>query len=200
LRSLARRDTYRGLMVDYGRVHLETRAEWRRWLEEPHDDSPGVWLVRWRTATGRRRPSYEEWVEEALCFGWIDSRARRLDDERSMIAMTPRRATGVWSRANKERVERLMADGRMTATGLRAVEIAKANGSWQALDDVDRLIVPDDLVAALALNREAQRHFDVFTPSAKNMVLYWIASAKRAETRRRRIAETVRLAADNRHP
>jgi len=106
----------------------------------------------------------------------------------------------VWSRANKERVERLMADGRMTAAGLRAVEIAKANGSWQALDDVDRLIVPDDLVAALALNREAQSHSDAFTPSTKKMVLYWIASAQRAETRRRRIAEATRMAADNRHP
>ncbi len=88
----------------------------------------------------------------------------------------------------------------MTAAGLRAVETAKANGSWQTLDDIDSLIVPDDLVAALARNRGAQRHFDAFTPSAKKMILYWIASAKRAETRRRRIAETVRMAQDNRHP
>lgn len=185
-------------MVEYERIHPETRAQWRDWLEVHHDRSPGVWVIQWRTATGRRRLSYEELVEEALCFGWIDSTMRKLDDERSMIRMTPRRSTSVWSRSNKDRVERLTVEGRMTEPGLRAVETAKRNGSWEALNDVDAM--PDDLIAALATDERARLHFEGFAPSTRRMILYWIKSAKRAETRARRIAETVRLAADNRPP
>jgi uncharacterized protein YdeI (YjbR/CyaY-like superfamily) len=187
-------------MVDHEQIHPETRAEWRSWLEENHDRSPGVWLVQWRTATGRSRLTYEDAIEEALCFGWIDSLARRLDDERSMITMTPRRPKGVWSRSNKERVERLLAGGRMAEAGLRAIEVAKGNGAWTALDDVDAMVVPDDLAAELAENPAAQAHFEAFTVSAKKMILQWVKTAKRDETRRRRIAETVRLAAENRRP
>ncbi len=187
-------------MVEYERIHPETRADWRAWLEEHHDLCPGVFVVQWRSATGRPRVSYEELVEEGLCFGWIDSRAHRLDGQRSMITMTPRRAASKWSRSNKNRVERLIAEGRMAGAGLRAVEIAKANGSWEALDEVEALVVPDDLVAALAGNPPARLHFEAFTPSAKKLILEWIKSAKRSETRQRRIAETVRLAADNRTP
>ena len=99
-------------VAEYERIHPQTRAEWRDWLETHHDRSPGAWVIQWRTATGRRRLSYEDLVEEGLCFGWIDSKARKLDDERSMITMTPRRPTSVWSRSNKERVARLTAEGR----------------------------------------------------------------------------------------
>ena len=187
-------------MAEYERIHPQTRAEWREWLKAHHDRSPGAWVIHWRTATGRRRLSYEELVEEALCFGWIDSRLRRLDDDRSMIAMTPRRPASVWSRSNKDRVERLIGEGRMAEAGLRAVEVAKNNGSWQALEDVDAMVMPDDLVAALATDTRARHHFDGFPPSRRMMILYWIKSAKRPETRARRIAETVRLAADNRFP
>jgi uncharacterized protein YdeI (YjbR/CyaY-like superfamily) len=183
-------------VVDLERVHPASRAEWRAWLAAHHATSPGVWVVQWRTATGRPRVPYGDLVEEALCFGWIDGRAGRLDAERSMLMVTPRRPTSAWARSNKERVERLVAEGRMTDAGLRAVEIAKANGSWAMLDDVDALLVPDDLRAALAGNRQAQRHFDAFPPSAKKAILHWVKSAKRSETRQRRIAETVRLAAD----
>jgi uncharacterized protein YdeI (YjbR/CyaY-like superfamily) len=187
-------------VVEYERIHPETRAEWRDWLEAHHDRRPGVWVIQWRTATSRRRLSYEELVEEALCFGWIDSTMKKLDDERSMITMTPRRPRSVWSRSNKDRVERLIFEGRMTETGLRTVEAAKRNGSWEALDDVDAMILPDDLVAALATDERARLHFEGFTPSRRRMILYWIKSAKRTETRARRIAEAVRLAADNRSP
>ncbi len=159
-----------------------------------------MWVIQWRTVTGRRRLDYEELVEEALCFGWIDSTAKKLDDERSMITMTPRRPTSVWSRSNKDRVERLIVEDHMAEAGLRAVEAAKRNGSWEALDDVDAMILPEDLVAALATDERARLHFEGLTPSRTRMILYWIKSAKRAETRARRIAETVRLAADNRFP
>lgn len=192
--------SYPCLVAEYERIHPETREAWRAWLESHHDSSPGVWVVQWRTRTGRRRLSYEELVEEAVCFGWIDSRAGTLDTERSMITMTPRRPGSAWSGSNKKRVERLIADGRMTAAGLRAVEVAQENGSWQMLDDVDALVVPDDLAAALAGNAQALRHFEALPPSAKKMILHWIKSAKRAQTRERRISEAVRLAGDNRHP
>jgi uncharacterized protein YdeI (YjbR/CyaY-like superfamily) len=184
-------------VVDYERVHPETRAEWRAWLEAHHDRSPGVSLVQWRTATGRRQISYDDMVEEALCFGWVDSRAGTLDAERSMITMTPRKPTSIWARTNKLRIERLVAEGRMTEAGLRAVEIAKANGSWNMLDDIDALVIPDDLSAALDANERARRYFDAFPPSAKRNILYWIKSAKRPLTRARRIEQTVLLAADN---
>ncbi len=159
-----------------------------------------MWVIQWRTVTGRRRLSYAELVEEALCFGWIDSTMKKIDDERSMITMTPRRRTSAWSRSNKDRVERMVAEGRMANAGLRAVEAAMMNGSWEALNDIDALIVPNDLVAAFATHAGAQLHFDGFTPSRKRMILHWIKSAKRADTRARRIAETARLAADNRFP
>ena len=188
------------MAVDRERIHPEDRAQWRAWLQEHHASSAGVWVVQWRTATGRRRLSYDDLVEEALCFGWIDSLAKGLDAERSMITMTPRRPRGVWSRSNKERVERLIAEGRMTSAGLRAVQTAKANGSWEALDEVGATTVPDDLAAALAVSPAAGRHFDAFAPSARQAILHWIKIAKRDETRRRRIEETVRLAADNRRP
>lgn len=188
------------MVVEYERIHPETGAEWRAWLEANHDRRPGVWVVHWRSETGRRRLSYEELVEEGLCFGWIDSRLRRLDDERSMITMTPRRPGSVWSRSNKTRVDRLIGEGRMTDAGIRAVEIAKENGSWAIADDIEGLVVPDDLAAALALDELARGTFEALPPSRKKLVLYWIKSAKRAETRARRIAEVVRSAAENRFP
>ncbi|HEX6422160.1 MAG TPA: YdeI/OmpD-associated family protein [Acidimicrobiales bacterium] len=184
-------------MVELERIHPETRPEWRAWLETHHDTSPGVWVVLWRAATGKGRVTYDDLVEEAVCFGWIDGRANTLDDERSMLMMTRRKPTSAWARSNKERVQRLTAEGRMTDAGLRAIEAAKANGSWTFLDDVDALVMPDDLLAALARDEQAQRYFDAFPPSAKKMILYWIKSAKRPDTRRRRIADTVRLAAQN---
>lgn len=184
-------------MVELERIHPETRPEWRAWLEAHHDTSPGVWVVLWRATTGKGGVTYDDLVEEALCFGWIDGRANPLDDERSMLMMTRRKPTSAWARSNKERVERLTAEGRMTDAGLRAIETAKANESWTFLDDVDALVVPDDLLAALARDEQAQRYFDAFPPSAKKMILYWIKSAKRPDTRRRRIADTVRLAAQN---
>lgn len=183
-------------MAEHERIHPETRAEWRAWLEAHHDTSRGVGLVHWRRASGSRM-SYDDIVEEALCFGWIDSRLNRLDDERSVIMMTPRSPRSNWARSNKERVERLIAEGRMSDAGLQMVAIAKANGSWTALDDIEALVIPDDLAVALAADEQASRHFEAFPPSARKMILYWIKSAKRVETRQRRIAETVRLAAIN---
>jgi len=159
-------------MVEFERIHPASRGEWRSWLQAHHAASPGVWVVQWRTVTGRPRVPYADLVEEALCFGWIDSRTNQLDDERSMIMMTPRRLASTWAPSNKQRVERLIAQGRMTDAGLRSVEAARANGAWAFLDDVEAMVVPDDLLAALATNRRAQRSFESLPPSAKKSILY----------------------------
>ena len=182
-------------MADHPQVHPETRAEWRAWLAANHATSRGVWLVQWRTSTGRRRLEYDEAVEEALCFGWIDSLVKRLDDERSMITMTPRKPAGGWSRSNKERLERLTAAGLMAPSGLRAVEIARANGAWELLDDVEALVVPPDLAAALARDDDAASGFAAMSPSARKAILLALTTAKKPETRARRIATAVAEAA-----
>jgi uncharacterized protein YdeI (YjbR/CyaY-like superfamily) len=177
--------------------HPKTRAEWRRWLERHHATAPGVWFVFYKKGTGKARVSYDDAVEEALCFGWVDSVGRALDEDRSMLKFTPRKPRSVWSKSNKERVERLIRDGRMTPAGVAKVEAAKRDGSWSALDAAERLAVPPDLEAALAANVPAARHFDAFPPSSKKIILTWITGAKRAETRAKRVAETVRLAERN---
>ena len=178
-------------------VHPLTRDEWRAWLERNHERPGGVWLVTYKKATGKPRVEYEEQVEEALCFGWIDSKANKLDDERSMLWFSPRKAGTGWSRPNKERIERLLAGGRMAPAGLARLEAAKADGSWNALDAVEALEVPPDLEAALAAHGEARKHWDAFPRSARRAILEWISLAKKPETRAKRVEETAHLAAEN---
>ena len=135
---------------DREHVHAETRPQWREWLVENHERSRGVWLVSWRSPTGRPSVGYEESVEEALCVGWVDSKGGKIDDERSKLWFAPRNPRSAWARTNKERVGRLEAAGLLLPAGRRAVEIAKANGAWTMLDDVENLLVPPDLEAAFA--------------------------------------------------
>lgn len=186
--------------ADDERFQPADRAAWRAWLVANHATATGVWAVTYRRTAGKPIVTYEELVEEALCFGWIDSQLGRLDDERAMLRFTPRKRGSAWSRSNKERVERLNADGRMTAAGLRIIEAARGDGSWDALNDVDDLLVPDDLAAALAGNPAAARGFEAMSASMKKPVLYWVTSAKRPETRARRIAEVLRHVAVGRSP
>ena len=184
---------------EYEQVHAETRDEWRRWLAANHSGAPGAWLVSWRRQTGKPSVGYAESVEEALCFGWIDSVQQTLDEERTAQLFTPRRAGSRWSSSNKERVERLLAAGLMEPAGLAALEAAKASGAWTALDEVEALVVPDDLAAALA-SRGAGGQWERYPPSVKRGILQWLLDAKRPETRARRIAETADAAADGRRP
>lgn len=179
------------------KVHVEARADWRAWLAEHHAESTGAWLVSWKKATGRPAVSYDEVVEEALCFGWIDSTARTLDEERQMMLMTPRKKGSAWSRSNKQRVERLEAAGLIEPAGYAAIERAKSEGTWAILDDVEDLIEPPDLTAALDAEPEARSNWNAFAPSARKAILQHIAFAKRPETRANRVAETTRLAAVN---
>jgi uncharacterized protein YdeI (YjbR/CyaY-like superfamily) len=178
----------------YERVEVGSRAAWREWLERHHEDAPGVWLVTFKKAAGERHVPYEAVVEEALCFGWVDSKPRRLDDQRSMLLVTPRKPGSGWSRPNKERIERLEAAGLLAPAGRAVVEAAKADGSWTALDDVENLVEPDDLRAALDASPAARREWSAFPRWPRRALLEWIVSAKRPETRAKRIAETVRRA------
>ncbi len=178
-------------------VHPTTRAEWREWLESHHTRGAGVWVASYKAATGKPRVPYAELVEEALCFGWIDSKPNPLDDERSIQWFSPRKPKSPWSKLNKQRIERLERDGLMTAAGRAVVERSKVDGSWNAYDAVEALAVPDDLAAALDGNPVAKGYFEAFPPSSKKIILWWIESAKRPETRARRVEETVRLAAEN---
>ena len=168
------------------------RQTWRAWLEEHHQSAREIWLVLLKKHVERPSVTLEDAVEEALCFGWIDGHLRRIDDESHALRFTPRGRRSIWSQSNKDRVQRLIAEGRMTPAGLAAVEAAKANGEWDAAsarEDVDTL--PEDLVRALR-EGEAYEAFTSLPPSHRKQYLYWVNEAKRDETRRRRIAETVR--------
>ncbi len=182
------------------RVYARDRHEWRAWLEAHAATSPGVWLIYYKQGSGKPRVPYAEAVEEALCFGWIDSRANTLDGERSMQMFSPRKPHSPWSKLNKERVERLQRQGLMTPAGLALVEAAHRDGSWSAYDGIEELTVPPDLAAALAANETAERTFAAFSASSKKQLLWHIESAKRPETRAKRIAQIVAAAAENRNP
>jgi uncharacterized protein YdeI (YjbR/CyaY-like superfamily) len=176
-------------------IHPRTRAAWRKWLDQHHAQKQGVWLITLKKASGKPRLQYEDAVEEALCFGWVDSKPNKLDEERSMRWFSPRKVGAGWSRLNKQRVEKLTAAGLMMPAGMAKVEAAKRDGSWNALDGVEALEIPPDLNRALNANATAQRHFNAFPRSVRRAILEWIASAKKAETRSKRIAETVSAAA-----
>jgi len=181
-------------MDQFDHFHPLTRKEWRKWLAKNHDKSPGIWFVYYKKHTGKPVVSVADAVEEALCFGWIDSLQRRLDDERTKLVFTPRKPKSVWSRINKERIERMIASGAMAEAGLAKIEQAKANGSWNALDDSDNLNVPKDLSAALKKSKPASKNFNGFSDSAKRMILYWLGTAKREETRIARVEKIVSMA------
>lgn len=176
----------------FERVTVASRAELRAWLAANHDRDEAIWLVTFKKGGGRPHVPWSDVVDEALCFGWIDSLPRKLDAERTMLLLSPRRPGSRWSRINRDKVERLTAAGLMTPAGA-----AKADGSWQALDTVDALLVPDDLAAALAGHPPAAARFAAFSPSSRRGILEWIAAARRPDTRARRITETAELAARN---
>jgi uncharacterized protein YdeI (YjbR/CyaY-like superfamily) len=181
-------------MADEPRVQPESRAAWRAWLADHHGRESGVWLVTWKRHTGRPTVTYEEAVEEALCFGWIDGVLGRLDGDRSMQRFAPRKPTSSWARSNKERVARLEAAGLMADAGRRAVEIARGNRSWESLDVIDSLVVPDDLAAALAERPGARERFDASSASVRRSALAWVYQAKRPATRAGRVEQVAAIA------
>lgn len=184
-----------GFVEDGERFAAGTTGEWRAWLERHHDRGEGVWLVSWKAATGQPRMEYEEQVETALCFGWVDSRQQTVDAERTMMWFAPRKSGSGWVRTNKERIERLTAAGLMDASGLAVVERAKADGSWTLFDSVERLEVPGDLDAALAAAPPARANWDAFPPSVRKQMLMQLVLAKTAATRAARVAKVAEHAA-----
>ena len=178
-------------------THPQTRDAWRTWLAEHHARDEGVWLIRYKKAASKPTVNYDEAVEEAICFGWIDSLPRKLDNERTMLYFAPRKPGSGWSRPNKERVERMTKAGKMTPAGQAKIDAARADGSWSALDDIENLVLPDDLAEAFARYPGAADHWEAFPRSAKRGILEWIANAKRDETRQKRVDETARLAQQN---
>ena len=172
-----------------------SRQELRDWLEANHEEAGTFWLVSFKKHVADRYLSYNAIVEELLCFGWIDGRTRRVDEDRTMLLVAPRKPGSTWSASNKKRVADLEEAGLMAAAGREKIDNAKRDGSWSFLDDIENLVIPDDLAAALRMNETAQLKFDDFSDSARKVILLWIKTAKRSDTRVKRVSETVRLAA-----
>jgi uncharacterized protein YdeI (YjbR/CyaY-like superfamily) len=176
---------------DFPIYHPVDLAAWRAWLAANHATQRGCWVASWRKPSGRERVPYPDLVEEALCWGWIDSTANTFDDDRGLQMMTPRKPKSTWTRLNRRRVADMEAQGRMTDAGRRIIEVAKANGWWTIYDSVEDLIEPDDLTAALDAVPAARAAWDALAPSARKQLLFTIISASGADTRAKRIAKIV---------
>ena len=178
-------------------IQPKSILEWNKWLERNHSRANGIWLITFKQVTGKPRISYDDAVESALCFGWIDSKPRTLDAERSMLWFSPRKKGSAWSKRNKERVEKLVAANRLREAGLAKIEEAKQDGSWSKLDSVEALEIPSDLRKAFKSNLGSNSNFDAFPRSSKRAILEWIGNAKTEATRAKRVSETATLAAEN---
>lgn len=176
-------------------VEASTPSEWNDWLSKNHITEKGVWLIFYTKNAKKKSISWSEAVTEALCFGWIDSKKIRIDSFTSHQYFCPRKAKSTWSKINKEKVAQLIQEGRMSEAGYKSIAIAKENGSWTVLDDIEALIVPQDLALALAAFPLAESYFTSLSKSSKKMLLYWVKSAKREETRQKRIQEIAQCAA-----
>jgi len=184
----------------YDKFYAKTRKEWRKWLAQHHATSPGIWLIYYKKETGKPRVEYNDAVEEALCFGWIDTTMLPVDAHSYMQLFTPRNPKSGWAKTNKDRVQRLIEQKLMAPAGMAKIEAARQNGSWTALDAVESLTLPPELKNALKAKRGALANFQSFRPSVQKQLLYWLNNAKREETRARRIAAIVAGAAANQNP
>jgi len=176
-------------LQDIGSIRPRSRATWRTWLQRHHAASPGVWLVMAKKHTGLATVSYNDAVEEALCFGWIDTTLNPIDAQFYKQLFTPRKPRSTWAASNKARVERLIAQNLMTASGLAVIEVAKANGSWSSIDHVEAGEVPADLQRAIAGSAGTRRAWSALRPGLRKQFLFWMSAAKRQSTRDARIAE-----------
>ncbi len=177
-----------------------SRTEWRNWLKQHHQSKQSVWLIYYRVSTKVASITWSDAVDEALCHGWIDSTKKTIDEERYMQYFSKRKPKSNWSKVNKEKVVQLIEDKLMTKAGLESIEVAKENGSWIFLDDVENLVVPDDLRKALNRSDLAIQFFENLSNSNKKILLYWVLSAKRLDTRKNRIKEIALAASDGLRP
>ena len=181
------------------RASFKSRDDWRAYLAQNYARATELWLVFYKKNSDKRSVSYDEAVEEALCFGWIDGIIKAMDDEKYATRFSPRRRGSIWSESNKRRVARMIAQERMTEIGLAKVEEAKRNGEWdRATQREDVTDIPRELEQALQANKLAQRNFDTLAPSHKRQYIYWITDAKKDETRRRRIRVAITMLKENR--
>lgn len=178
----------------------ESPADWRKWLERNHLSKQAVWLVCYNRNSGKKSITWAESVDVALCFGWIDSKKIKIDDERTHQFFSERKASSTWSKINKVKVAQLIEKGLMTEAGYKSIAVAKENGSWTILDSVEELIVPEDLDAGLKNNVVAREFFEGLSKSSKKMMLQWLVLARRPETRQKRIAEILECAAQKLKP
>jgi uncharacterized protein YdeI (YjbR/CyaY-like superfamily) len=173
------------------------RKAWRNWLQKNHADKQHVWLIIYRKAAGKPTVTSDEVVEEALCFGWIDSKPNKRDDESYFLFVAPRKPKSPWSALNKKRIEKLLQQNKIEVAGLQKIEAAKKDGSWMLLDKIEALEMPGGLKKTFANNKQALENFQAFPPGVKKQIYQWIISAKTEQTLQKRVTETVALAEKN---
>ncbi len=178
----------------------KNRQEWREWLQENHSIQQSVWLIYYKKKSNMPTIFYSDAVDEALCFGWIDRKAKPMDDNKFMQFFSKRKANSVWSKVNKEKVQRLIDDKLMTKAGYYIIETAKQNGSWTILDEAEALIIPKDLDNEFQKRPNAKIYFLGLRRSDKRNILQWLVLVKRQETRQKRVTEIVELADQNQKP
>lgn len=182
------------------KYYPENKQQWRKWLIKNHIKKEAVWLILYKKNVGKPTITWSDAVDEALCFGWIDSVKKVLDSERSVQFFSKRKAKSTWSKINKEKVQKLIAHGLMSEAGFKCIEIAKGNGSWEILDSVEELIIPNDLEMELKARKNAMDFFVSLSKSVRKAMLQWIVLARMPETRQRRIIDIASLAAKKQKP
>ena len=177
-------------------LHVTNVEDWRQWLEKNHDKENEVWLIFYKKHTGKPGVPYDDAVEEALCFGWIDSIIKRIDDEKFSRKFTPRKPDSKWSELNKKRVKKMIQQGRMTKAGQALIDAAKESGkSEQVISHPQDFPIPPGVIKAISANKKAWENFNNLAPSYKKQYIGWITTAKKEETRQRRLKEAVQLLA-----
>jgi uncharacterized protein YdeI (YjbR/CyaY-like superfamily) len=177
--------------------YAKSQADWRKWLQKNHAKQNHVWLILYKKDSGIPSLTYDEVVEECLCYGWIDSKPNKRDEQSYFLFIAPRKPKSVWSALNKKRIEKLIAQNKITPAGFAIIEQAKKDGSWIVLDKIEAMEMPPQLKKAFAKNKTALKNFYAFPPSVKKQTYQWIISAKTEATITKRITETVNLAEKN---
>lgn len=178
---------------DIEHFYPTNQQEWRDWLEKNHETKDAVWLIQYKKNSGMSSINWSDAVDEALCFGWIDSKAVSIDETSFKHYYCKRKPTSTWSKINKEKVKRLIANNLMAEAGLACIEVAKQNGTWTILDDVEELIIPKDLEAAFRKQKGSKKYFRTLSPSRQKFFLQWIVLAKQPTTRQKRIYDVACL-------
>jgi uncharacterized protein YdeI (YjbR/CyaY-like superfamily) len=177
-----------------------SRKQWRTWLQKNHTKKQSVWLVCYKIKSGRPSITWSDAVDEALCFGWIDSTRKSVNDEMFVQFFSKRKPSSTWSKINKAKIKRLNEAGQMTPAGMASIETAKRNGSWTILDEVEKLTIPQDLEKAFKTKKGSKNFFQSLSKSVRKMILQWVMFAKREETRQKRVNEIATRAAKKLKP